>query len=224
MSVLSVRLNDTVWTRLEFVSVTAIAILIAGACTTSSPNLVSENSVSKSLNFVPHDISGRLVARYQENGKLHNQAAAFTLNRPSEPDSRLQFTGPFGVTLLLLEITPQKTSLSQVGKPSLSAATLDELLARYLAKPLPVPVPIPDFYDWLIGRVKTETGSVFVVPKNEMKDGATDRTQNSTDVVAQGGWHLHYKAWGAMPAQLTITHDIRKDLELKVMLDEYQEW
>ncbi len=210
--------------RLEFISVATIVLLALGACTTSSPKRVSENSATKPVNFAPHEISGRLAARYQESGKLNNQAAAFTLNRPSESDSRLQFTGPFGVTLLLLEITPQKTSLSQIGKPSLSAATLDELLARYLAKPLPIPVPIPDFYDWLIGRVKTETGSVFVVPRERVKDAATDRAKNSTDVVAQGGWHLHYEAWGAMPTQLIITHDVRKDLELKVALDEYQEW
>lgn len=146
-------------------------------------------------------IDGRLSVQYQQNGS--NEALHGSFSWAQTPQRTvITLSSPLGQTLALIEVTPDKSILTQNGQPRRMATDPDTLTELALGWPL----PIAGMRDWLQGVATDSRGRRFA---------ASGQSESSSTVTTQDGWQIHYVSWQDSEYAPTTSHPKRIDLARK---------
>jgi outer membrane lipoprotein LolB len=182
---------------------------LLSACATTSSNAPPASSVAAYRDSI--ELSGRLQANYQKDGKPESVSGKFVWTQlPGKVD--ISLASPLGQTLARITVTPQSATLVQADQAPRVAADIDSLTAQTLGWQLPV----SGLRDWLQGYATDAAGKRFVASP-----------ANNT-VLTQDGWRLRFVSWqdasGAHPAPKRIdaernTSASADQLEIRIVLD-----
>lgn len=172
-------------------SLFAIAAVLAGCATTSNPpGTGADTTVGAYRDTI--ELAGRLSVNYQKDGQPGSVTGNFEWSQqPGRVDVTL--AGPTGQTVAVLNVTPDRATLTQANQPPRSAKDIDTLTAQALGWSLPV----SGLRDWLQGYATDAGGKRFAASpaKNE--------------VFTADGWRLRFVSWqkGAIPMPAVIHAD-----------------
>jgi outer membrane lipoprotein LolB len=124
------------------------------------------------------DMAGRISALYQQAGRDEAVHGNFTWSQ-SPGRTVVTLLSPLGQTLAVIELTPERATLTQAGQPPQQAGDSDALAERMLGWPLPV----AGLRFWLQGVGRDAQGRPFTA-------APVADTFTTTD-----GWTLHYVTW-----------------------------
>lgn len=171
-----------------------------------APKPAAPQAVSR--NYRPNlQLQGRLLVRYQQDGKEQNSNASFNWQQQGDT-TRIQLFAPLGQTQAEIVVTPGQASLLQAGQAVRSAADVDQLTAQILGWPLPV----AGLREWLQGFGHDENGARFIATDAEQQFKTSD------------GWRIRYASWhpGQGPKRIDLEHHINQqgaDVYLRIVLD-----
>ncbi|MBI3284877.1 MAG: outer membrane lipoprotein LolB [Burkholderiales bacterium] len=154
-------------------------------------------------------ISGRITAHYQQNGKPQTLPAGFDWEQ-SAGGIVLTLYSPLGQTIARISQDAHGARLEQEGQSPRWAADLNQLAAEALGWPLPV----SGLRDWLQGYVRQTDGRL-------QRLAAQDQTLDSE------GWQLRYASWQDPPdfpkrIDLHRYTDEAGEVSLRIVIDQWK--
>ena len=162
------------------------------------------------------DVSGRLSARYEQNGKEQAIHGNFTWSQ-NATETVVTLLSPLGQTLATINIGADQATLAQAGQPIRSASNIDALTVQTLGWPLST----AGLSDWLQGFGRNAAGQCFVATP------ATD----TYDVTTADNWRLHYTNWqiqsdaaDSYPKRIDLARDATQagDVAIRIVIDSRQ--
>jgi outer membrane lipoprotein LolB len=194
-------------TRRLILPALAFAFALSACATTPSNNVATVAAYSDTI-----DLSGRMSANFQKDGKVESLTVNFDwTQRPARVEVAL--ASPLGQTLATIDVTPQSATLTQAGRPPVSEADIDTLTQRTLGWPLPV----SGLRDWLQGYAVDAQGQRF----------AASPARN--EVITKDGWRLRFMEWhdpNATQPKPRLIHATRaasgdiQDLEIRIIVNQ----
>ncbi|MCU6432254.1 lipoprotein insertase outer membrane protein LolB [Undibacterium sp. Jales W-56] len=156
-------------------------------------------------------ISGRILVRYQQNGKPQSLPGSFEWQQT--PDSlTIALLSQLGQTIATINQTASGASLQQAGQETRYASDLDSLLTESLGWSLPV----SGLRDWLQAYSRNPQGQRTAL-------AAQDNIEIDTD-----GWHLRYATWEAgadspRPKRIDLQRSTVQagELSLRIAIDQW---
>jgi outer membrane lipoprotein LolB len=206
------------------VGLTAVitSLLLTGCASLITPATSPLPPVMPSSNRAYHDaidLNGRLSLHYEQHGQQQAIDGKFHWLQVLGHTS-VTILSPFGQIIAVIDVTPQRSTLTQAGHPLRSASKVDLLLAETLGWPLPV----AGLSDWLQGFATTDQGKRYIA-------SATD-TQDATYVRTADNWLIHYAVWEATSDHYPAPRPKRIDLQrvtpeagnvsLRIVIDQWQ--
>jgi outer membrane lipoprotein LolB len=168
------------------VCVLALSLFMAGCATVKTPaesgmgTSSGERRASARSYHEAIDLSGRLSARYQQNGSDQAVHGSFTWAQSTERTVVTLFS-PLGQTIAVINIAPDLSTLTQSGQSPRTASDVDALAAGALGWPL----PLSGLRNWLQGFAHDADGRHFIaMPQAGL-----------TSVTTADGWRINYSNW-----------------------------
>jgi outer membrane lipoprotein LolB len=195
----------------------ALLLLAAGCTTIGQRNIPTPAAQQAAMTRSYHrdiDISGRLSVRYQQNGQEQAVHGNFNWTQAGER-TKLALFSPLGQTLATIEVTPQRSTLIQAGRPPRIAADADALAAEALGWPL----PLSGLHDWLQGFARGANGMRIVA------------TPLQDEITTGDGWHLRFVSWqdngnasAPYPRRIDLARSTAQagDVALRIVIDQWQ--
>jgi outer membrane lipoprotein LolB len=176
--------------------------LLMGGCAELTPQTgqpqVSEAQAAGRHYHDTIELDGRLSVQYQQNGQDQALHGSF-IWRQTAQQTQVTLMSPLGQILAVIEVTPERATLTQSGQSPRIADDVDQLAAQSLGWPLPV----SGLRNWLQGFVTNANGKRIV---------ATPATQA---VTTHDGWRIEYVSWDE--SDPTNLHPKRIDLQRQTM-------
>lgn len=158
-------------------SLIAIAAVLAGCATTSTPPGTSADTTVGAYRDTI-ELAGRLQVKYQKDNQPGFVAGNFEW---SQQPGNIQVTlaSPTGQTMATIQVTPGQATLTQANGAPRTAKDIDTLSAQALGWSLPV----SGLRDWLQGYATDASGKRFAA------------SPGNNSVFTQDGWRLRFVSW-----------------------------
>lgn len=191
--------------------------LLLGACADIAPPPAAATRDAATRAY--HDaieMRGRLSVQYQRNDQEEALHGSFTWSQTAQHTS-IALLSPLGQTLAVIDVTPDRATLTQSDHTPRSAADADTLAADTLGWPLPV----AGLRDWLQGFATDAQGRRWSAPT-----GDTPIT-----LVTQDGWQISYVSWQIdstsptpRPRRIDLTRTTQQagQVAIRIVLDDWQ--
>jgi outer membrane lipoprotein LolB len=164
------------------------------------------------------NVDGRLSVQYQQNGSNEALHGNFSWAQTAKK-TVITLSSPLGQTLAVIEVTPEKSILTQSGQARRTAADPDTLTELALGWPLPV----AGMRDWLQGVAIDSNGHRFV---------ASPRSDDTANVATQDGWQIRYVSWqnsenstaSSRPKRIDMFRKTQQagEVSIRLVLDNWQ--
>jgi outer membrane lipoprotein LolB len=202
---------------LHAVGIAALMLALAGCASVAPPAVMdSQRAMPDRIYRDAIELGGRLSVRYQQNGHDESLHGSFTWVQVAQR-ATVTILSPLGQTLATIEVTPERSSLTQAGRAPRVATDVDALAADALGWPLPV----AGLRDWLQGFATDPTGRRVIASPSV-----------ATTVATPEGWRLHYTSWQDNDPAAPLNHPKRIDLErstaqagnvsIRIVIDSWQ--